>query len=118
MKFGGIVCEDVAGPLLEAPAVLALVKTAIVEPVPCAVGPACVVLLCAAKVEVTDATTWDTVMVFVTWAVDVRVVVEPDDCATARTGRRRRVEIVGSFISLDFSSYVRQQLKIPVRMID
>jgi hypothetical protein len=38
-------------------------------------------------------------MVRVKVAVEVRLVVgEPEDCAAARRGRRRRVEMVGSFI--------------------
>jgi hypothetical protein len=53
---------------------------------------------------VTDATTWETVIVRVIVAVEVRVVVDEVDCAAARRGRRRRVEIVGSFIVLDLGS--------------
>lgn len=50
----------------------------------------------------TDATTCETVIVRVEVAVEVTVVVdELEDCATARRGRRRRVEKVGSFISND-----------------
>lgn len=49
-----------------------------------AVGPA-VVLFTEAKVEVTDWT-WETVIVFVSVAVEVMVVVE--DCAAARPRRR------------------------------
>ena len=55
------------------------------EPVLTAVGPA-VVLFPEAKVEVTDCTTWETVIVFVSVAVEVMVVVES---AAARPRRRR-----------------------------
>lgn len=48
----------------------------------------------------TDATTWETVIVRVRVAVEVRVVVE-EESAAARRGRRRRAEMVGSFISID-----------------
>jgi len=48
-------------------------------------------------VDVTDATTWETVIVFVNVAVDVRVVVE-DVSAIARRGKRRREEMVGKYI--------------------
>jgi hypothetical protein len=67
--------------------------------VPTAVGPA-VVLLCAAYVEVTYATTWETVIVLVLVAVEVSVVVKADEgyCAAARRGRRRMEEIVGKCI--------------------
>jgi hypothetical protein len=58
-------------------------------PEPTAVGGAVVVLLFEEYVDVTDATTWDTVIVRVRVAVDVRVVVE--ESATARRGRRRAV---------------------------
>lgn len=51
-----------------------------------AVGPA-VVLFPEAKVEVTDCTTWETVIVFVSVAVEVMVVVE--ESAAARPRRRR-----------------------------
>jgi hypothetical protein len=44
------------------------------------------VLFPAAKVEVTDCTTWETVIVFVSVAVEVIVVVES---AAARPRRRR-----------------------------
>lgn len=50
----------------------------------------------------TDATTWETVIVRVIVAVEVRVVVE-DVSATTRRGRRRRVEIVGNFILIDLA---------------
>lgn len=50
----------------------------------------------------TDATTWETVIVRVIVAVEVRVVVE-DVSATTRRGRRRSVEIVGNFISIDLA---------------
>ena len=64
-----------------------LVITALPEPT--AVGGAVVVLLFKGYVDVTDATTWETVIVRVRVAVDVRVVV--DESATARRGRRRAV---------------------------
>jgi hypothetical protein len=51
-----------------------------------AVGPA-VVLFFEAKVEVTDCTTWETVIVFVSVAVEVMVVVE--ESAATRPRRRR-----------------------------
>jgi len=41
---------------------------------------------------VTDATTWETVIVFVRVAVDVRVVVEEEVSAIARRGSRSAVE--------------------------
>lgn len=47
--------------------------------------------------EVTDATTWETVMVLVMVEVDVRVVVAPL-VATARRGRRRAAVIVENCI--------------------
>lgn len=64
--------------------------------VPTAVGPA-VVLLWDGYVEVTYATTCETVSVFVKVAVDVRVVVE-DVSAIAKRGKRRREEMVGRCI--------------------
>lgn len=92
MKFAGIVEVAVAE-------VVAPDASPVVEPVPTAVGLATVVLLYAGYVEVTDATTWETVIVRVMVAVEVIVVVEePEDCATARRGKRSSVEIVGSCI--------------------
>jgi hypothetical protein len=55
------------------------------DPVLTAVGPA-VVPFPGAKVEVTDCTTWETVIVFVSVAVEVMVVVE--ESAAARPRRR------------------------------
>ena len=92
MKFAGIVEVAVAE-------VVAPDASPVAELVPTAVGRARVVLLYAGYVEVTDATTWETVIVRVIVAVEVMVVVEePEDCATARRGRRRSVEMVGSCI--------------------
>jgi len=89
MKFDGMVEEGVA----LVPSCVGGV-TVLPDPVPmAAVGPA-VVLLNAAYVEVTDATTWETVIVFVMVAVDVRVVVD-EVSAIARRGRRRREVMVG-----------------------
>ena len=50
----------------------------------------------------TDAMTWETVIVLVIVAVEVRVVVDviDADCAAARRGRRSTVEMVGNFISI------------------
>jgi hypothetical protein len=67
----------------------------VVEPVPTAVAPALVVLF--DMVEVTDATTWETVMVMVMVAVEVIVVVG-SDCAMARKGRREAARRVGRCI--------------------
>lgn len=50
-------------------------------------------LLCAKMVEVTDATTWEMVIVLVIVAVDVRVVVE--ESASARAGRSSSDKIAG-----------------------
>src|SRR6266487_5280433 len=55
-----------------------------------AVGGAVVVLLFEEYVDVTDATTSETVIVRVRVAVDVRVVVV-EESATARRGRKRAV---------------------------
>ena len=68
--------------VVEAAVVLALVRST-----GDVVGAKVAVLFCA-WVEVTDATTWETVMVLVNVAVDVRVVVRAS--ATASAGRRRR----------------------------
>lgn len=53
--------------------------------------------------EVTEATTCETVTVLVRVAVEVRVVVE-EDCARAKSGRRkrRRAEMIGNCIVEDF----------------
>lgn len=89
--------EDAAEP---APVLVAAVVN---DPVPDprgAVGPA-VVLLNAGKVEVTDATTWERVMVEVCVVVEVRVVVRPEvDCAAARRGRSNAAEMVEKRIVL------------------
>jgi len=55
-------------------------------------------------VEVTEATTCETVIVFVRVAVEVRVVVElpVEDCAAAKRGRRRREVTVGRRIVLEY----------------
>jgi hypothetical protein len=92
IKFDGIV--EVACAVLLTPE-----ASVVLEPVPTAVGPAAVVLLYAGYVEVTDATTCETVIVRVIVAVEVRVVVEElDDCATATRGRKSSAESVGSCI--------------------
>lgn len=46
----------------------------------------------------TDATTWETVMVLVMVAVEVRVVVGPEVPAMARRGRRRAAVMVENCI--------------------
>ncbi|KAH8654978.1 hypothetical protein BGZ60DRAFT_151632 [Tricladium varicosporioides] len=80
MKFDGSVLVAVAATRLEVPVVL--------TPVPTAVGPALDVALFDLYVEVTDATTSETVMVLVMVAVDVRVRVEDELSATASRGSK------------------------------